>query len=118
MAEASCGHASCWMEVDSEPNSPQVHLHFLTENDEYLMTGYWKIELCCHGCARSVLVYYYTPRGKEADEHVRIRSDFLEQHRSCPNRNYEAVCSDYRSGIELLDLRERQLTQRRCRRTS
>lgn len=109
MAEVErCGHVSCFMDVEHVPQSPQVHLHFLTDEYEHSLTGFWKVELCCHGCGQALLVYYTTPRGRAVGAQAAIRARFERQHRSCPNRRGDRVCLDYRSRVDLLDLRPKK----------
>lgn len=102
-----CGHASHLMEVDCMGNSPQVHLHFLTEPFEAQLCGFHKLELCCHGCGESILVYYYEPGTEEAlgPEHLKARDEFVQAHEACQNRGYENHCPNYRSSTKILDLR-------------
>ena len=99
----SCGHAHHLMEVDYMDGTPQVHLHFLTEDKEFEETGYGRVELCCHGCGASVLVLYTDEEVKA--KHLKIRNQFQTDHRFCPNRTYETSCPDYRRTSRLMDLR-------------
>lgn len=86
-----------------KPN-PQVHIHYLTESAEFELSGFWKIELCCHGCHKAVLVYFLDA---DADLHLSIRDAFESQHACCEDRKYDQRCPNYRSSIEILDVRNR-----------
>lgn len=99
-----CGHANHLMDVDSMRGAPQVHVHFLTEEPEFRMLGYNKLELCCHGCGASLLVYYDHPT-EEHHNHLQIRDSFVESHKRCPNRGYENWCPNERFSFGFLDIR-------------
>lgn len=100
-----CGHARHMMEVDWIQGSPQLHLHFLTEQEEHAEFGYLKVELCCHGCGSATLIYYHEIEG-EAPQHVAVKSTFEKMHKNCPNRGYEELCPNYRSSIQVIDMRQ------------
>lgn len=87
-------------------SAPQVHLHFLTDEEEYEALGYGKLELCCHGCGTALLVYYTENEKTDLERHVRIKSAFTEGHKECANRGYEHVCPGHRSSVTVLDMRE------------
>lgn len=97
------GHADKLFDVDYMEGSPQVHLHFLTDEDEYVRLGYGKMELCCHGCGQSVLVLY--DKSKSKRQHLALRNNFKKRHSGCPNKQYDSKCPNYRSSIEVLDVR-------------
>lgn len=99
-----CGHARHMMEVDCFNGSPQIHLHFLTEQDEFATIGYMKVEFCCHGCGTSLLVYYLESDAA-SPRHVLIKSNFEKTHKLCPNRNYEELCPNQRSSFSVIDMR-------------
>lgn len=98
-----CGHASTLMEVNSIKNAPQVHLHFLSDEGE----GDARVELCCHGCGASLLMYYWED-SKRATRHKQVRNDFVRKHVGCQNREYERDCPNYRSSFKVIDLRTRR----------
>jgi hypothetical protein len=100
-----CGHTSHQrlFTIDVITTAPQVHLHFLTDDSEYEELGYAKVELCCHGCGASTLVYY-TNNGK-TDRRVQVRDEFARKHSGCPNRSYQSHCPDWRSTFKRVDLR-------------
>lgn len=87
-------------------SAPQVHLHFLTDEEEYEALGYGKLELCCHGCGTALLVYYTDHEKTDLDRHVRIRDAFTDGHRECTNRSYEHCCPEHRSSMSVVDMRE------------
>jgi hypothetical protein len=91
------------MEVDFIEAAPQVHVHFLTDAEEYKLLGYGKVEVVCHGCGASVLIYY-TDRGS-GSRHLKFRDAFVQKHVQCPNRGYQEHCSNYRATFEKKDLR-------------
>lgn len=101
----ACGHTRHLMEVDSFQGSPQLHLHFLTEQEEHASLGYLKLELCCHGCGASTLIYYHEVEGT-APRHVALKDAFEKSHKMCPNRNYEELCPNYRSSFKVIDMRQ------------
>lgn len=107
VVDPKCGHASHLMEINTIDGAPQVHLHFLTEDLEYSFIGFSKIELCCHGCGESVLIYYDKYAKDEADTKVslEIRDSFTSKHKRCPNRNYEERCPNFRTKFDIIDLR-------------
>ena len=98
-----CGHASQLFKMDYFERSPQVHMHYLTEDDEYRREGFGRIEFVCHGCGDSKLVYYDNSKSKRS--HVGVRDAFWKLHSKCKNRNYENHCPDYRHAIEVVDMR-------------
>ncbi len=104
-----CGHASHLMEVDSLVGSPQIHLHFLTENWEEKMLGYAKLEVCCHGCGESILVYYSDE--EFGQRHMNVKNEFVALHENCPDHGYETYCPNWRSKMDVVDLRNPNLTK-------
>lgn len=104
-----CGHTSHQrlFTIDVVMTTPQVHLHFLTDDSEYEELGYAKVEICCHGCGASTLVYY--TNSDKPDRRVQIRDDFARLHSKCPNRNYQSSCPDWRTSFKLIDIRQRVL---------
>jgi hypothetical protein len=108
VVDPKCGHASHLIgeeNIDIIDGAPQVHLHFLTDDLEYSYIGFSKVEICCHGCGESVLVYYDTP-GKDDTRHIELRDSFTMKHKHCPDRNYEERCPNFRTRIEVVDLRD------------
>lgn len=101
-----CGHVQHLMEIDSIEGSPQVHIHFLTDDLECSYIGYRKVELCCHGCGESLLVYYGTSPEETDKRHNELRDGFISKHKICPNRDYENRCPNFRTKFEIADLRE------------
>lgn len=95
-----CGHACHLFEINIFEDAPQVHLHFLTDAMDI---GYEKVEICCHGCGTSVLLYYSDDAKPKAN--CRLRDNFLALHRDCPNVKYESWCPNYRSSFHRVDLR-------------
>ena len=93
--------------------APQVHLHFLTDEEEYETLGFSKLELCCHSCGAAQLIYYFgsTDQGRLLE----VRDAFVKSHQKCPNRRYEHSCPEFRSSITVLDLRGK--AKRRALRT-
>lgn len=105
-----CGHACHLMEIDYLEEVPQVHLHFLTDTDEYEEVGFGKAELCCHGCGASLLITYNEASGDGA-RHLKVRDAFTVKHRRCPNKRYEEHCPNYRSSFSTVDLRSKAKEQ-------
>lgn len=102
-----CGHTSHMrlFNIDVVMTAPQVHLHFMTNDDEYDELGYAKVELCCHGCGASTLVYYTNT--DKPDRRVQVRDEFVKVHARCPNRSYQSSCPDWRTSFKLLDIRQK-----------
>lgn len=111
VVEPHCGHAFHLMEVDSMRNAPQVHLHFLTDEKEYQLLGFSRVELCCHSCGESVLVYFSDTVDTE-NKHLALRDSFVEKHKLCPNHGFESWCPNWRSSFSTLDLRSTDGAQR------
>lgn len=107
----ACGHSHHLMEVDYMDGSPQVHLHFLTEEKEFTENGYGRLELCCHGCGESLLVLYRDEGSRSA--HLKVRDEFHKKHKTCPDRNYAESCPDYRRSSGVVDLRAARFTRKR-----
>jgi len=106
-----CGHACHLMEIDFIEDIPQVHLHFLTEEEEYSELGYGKVEVVCHGCGDSILIYYNEGSGYDS-KHLKVRDSFAAKHQHCPNKQFEEHCPDYRSGFKVIDLRVKPRAKR------
>ena len=100
------GNASSMMDTDHMNGSPQVHLHFLTSDVEYKELGYGKVEFCCHGCGRAVLLYYVNGNENRAIASKSARDKFTTQHKNCPNHDFEHNCPDYRAEVQVIDLRK------------
>jgi hypothetical protein len=100
-----CGHASQLFEINYLKDSPQVHLHFLTDKQEFLRQGYGRLELVCHACGAARLVLYDSSRTQE--QHLEVRNVFWDEHRACQGPDYSESCPDYRSSHEVLDLRKK-----------
>lgn len=102
-----CGHTSHLrlFAIDVVTASPQVHLHFMTADEEYDELGYGKVEIVCHGCGASTLIYY-TDDGRE-HRRIQMRDEFVHVHSKCPNRNYESACPDWRTSFKRVDLRQK-----------
>lgn len=101
---AECGHDSCFIETDFMSNSPQVHIHYLADDDFFEEYGYGRVELCCHGCASSILMYYSESTSKD-NRHIKVRDKFRSSHKKCVNHDYERRCPGIRLGIQVVDLR-------------
>jgi excisionase family DNA binding protein len=80
----------------------------MTDQREREQLGYSKIELCCHGCGASTLVYYTDTCPIRRRTH--LRNEFIKAHRSCPNRNYQNECPDWRTSFSTIDIRKTLLT--------
>jgi hypothetical protein len=98
-----CGHASQLFRVEYMDGSPQVHLHFLTDDEEYSRSGEGKVELVCHGCGESLLVRYDNSGSKK--QFLSIRNRFRDDHAKCQNRSFEHSCPDYRRSFKSIDVR-------------
>lgn len=101
---AGCGHAKCFMEIDYLSDFPQIHLHFLTDDDFYDEFGYYKTEFCCHGCNSSVIMYYTNTNARKK-EHILAKNEFKKYHKKCTNRKFESECPAFRANIAILDVR-------------
>ena len=102
-----CGHTSHLrlFTIDVMTTLPHIHLHFMTGEDEYEELGYGKVELCCHGCGASTLVYYTD--SDKPDRRVQLRDEFSKKHAKCKNRGYEHSCPDWRSTFKVIDIRQK-----------
>lgn len=91
------------MQVYAIDEAPQVHIHLLTDDDEYEDTGEGAYEMCCHGCGTSVFVRYadFSP-----DTDGKIRDQFFAEHANCPDHGYEAWCPDIRTRFFTVDSRQ------------
>ena len=98
-----CGHAGCLMDVEHVKDHPQIHFHFLSSNEDFQKYKYGRLELCCHGCGASLLVYYTLKTPETLKQYVKVL--FIELHQNCPNRDYENDCPNYRDHFLVLDLR-------------
>jgi hypothetical protein len=99
----ACGFAyHLYEEVDFMEKSPQIHVHFLTSDKDLKRVGHGKIELVCHGCGKAILLMYNT-KGPD----ISVRRDFEKKHAKCPNHGYEDSCPNYRSRIDILDMRKK-----------
>lgn len=106
-----CGHACHLMEIDYLEEVPQVHLHFLTDEEEYSRLRYGKVEIVCHGCGESILVYYNEETG-HTSKHLKVRDSFSAKHQKCPNKKFEEHCPNYRASFKVVDLRVKSRTKR------
>jgi hypothetical protein len=104
-----CGHTSHLglFAIDTITKAPQIHLHYMTDTTEYEELGYGKIELCCHGCGASTLVYYKDDNTD--DSRVAIKDEFVIAHEMCPDRRYDIQCPDWRSSFKVIDIRARKI---------
>jgi len=102
-----CGHTSHLrlFTIDVMTNLPHIHLHFMTDKDEYAELGYGKIEICCHGCGASTLVYYTD--SDKPDRRVQLRDEFSQKHARCRNRGYQHACPDWRTSFRVIDIRQK-----------
>jgi hypothetical protein len=98
-----CGHASQLFKVEFLAGAPQVHLHFLTDDDEYARDGEGRIEFVCHSCGESMLLIYDESGSRR--RYLAVRNKFRDKHSKCLNRNYDKNCPDYRSSSTILDQR-------------
>jgi hypothetical protein len=98
------GDASQLFKAEYLEAQPQVHIHFMTDDDEFERTGNGRIELVCHGCGASLLVLY--DRNKKKRKLLEIRQHFSEKHLKCPNIGYEKNCPNYRSSFASVDTRK------------
>lgn len=108
MGATVLGNGLAWKhlgEVDYIEGTPQVHLHFLTSKDEEKSCE--KVELVCHGCGESLLLYFHSRSWKTNGPHLKVKNDFRDKHQNCPNRNYEKNCPNYRKSCLKLDLRKK-----------
>ena len=100
-----CGHASHLMDVNILKTAPQIHLHFLTDKEEYALLGYGKVELCCHGCGASLLMYYIEGSAQQR-AHLKVRDEFQKVHQRCPMILSPGHCHNWRSRFDIVDIRK------------
>lgn len=100
-----CGHTAHLQifPISFVIEAPHIHLHFLTSEDEFKELCYSKVEMCCHGCGASVLVYYRDT--DNVDRQTQTRDEFTQLHSKCPNHNYQSTCPDWRTSTRIIDLR-------------
>lgn len=98
-----CGHSVHLFEAVYLEGVPQVHVHFLTDEEGFEAQGYGLLELVCHGCGASRLIVYDARHTH--DRHVHFRDRFRDEHVRCVNRGFESYCPDYRRTIEVTDTR-------------
>lgn len=101
-----CGHASHLFEAVYLDGTPNVHVHFLTDEKEFRENGFGQMELVCHACGAAQLIIYDEDHSQV--KHVRLRTLFRDQHLKCSG-NFEGSCPDYRRSIEVLDVRRKPL---------
>ena len=110
-----CGHSAQLFEVHFMAGTPQVHLHFMTEDDFNVPDHHGTLELCCHGCGASQLVFFEPHRiGKTRHQEVSVL--FQRAHQTCHDDDYSVHCPNYRHSIEIVDLRGK-ISQRSTRKT-
>lgn len=97
------GHACSLFKSEYIKSAPQVHIHFLTDDDEYQREGQGKVELVCHGCGEALLLLYDTSGSRR--RFMAVRNQFRDKHQACPNRGYEKSCPDYRRATQTMDVR-------------
>lgn len=104
-----CGHTAHLrlFTIDVMTTLPHIHLHFFTGEEEYNELGYGKVELCCHGCGASTLVYYM--ESDRQDRRVQLRDEFSQKHAKCPNKGYQSTCPDWRTSFRVVDIRPRSM---------
>jgi hypothetical protein len=108
-----CGHASQLFKVEYLEDTPQVHIHYLTEDEEVERDGFGKIEFVCHGCGAAMLLVYDANISRRSS--LAIRNRFRADHMKCPDLGYEKICPDYRRTSKVVDVRrklKRALAQR------
>lgn len=102
-------------ECDYIVSMPHVHLHFLTDDEEYEVRGYGLLEIVCHGCGAALMVRY--DEGRTKRECLKVRDDWADRHVSCGARAARTVvggtgtlpaCLNYRSSVEAVDIRQQQ----------
>ena len=116
--------------------APNVHTHFLEDDDTADERGYAEAEICCHACGVYIRIKYtLLPKDSEELEKVKqengmpvlntIRDKFLDKHRNCidavkhfgnllqkGNNHYKYLCPPWRKYPvpEIIhDLRNRDL---------
>jgi hypothetical protein len=99
-----CGHACHLMDVNVVKGYSHIHLHFLTDKQEYAELGYGKLELCCHSCGGSLLMYY-TESPAQRRAQLKVRNDFEKTHRRCQRIRMTEHCSNWRSKFDFVDVR-------------
>lgn len=85
--------------VDS---SDHVHMHFLDDD---------KIEVCCHGCGKSVIYLHRPSKSLKVRE---MSKAFIKEHEVhfVPGVSFEDWCPDIRSDVQVVDTTKRALSQK------
>jgi hypothetical protein len=97
------GLAQELMDVETFRRHPHIHIHFLTPESEYRKMNEGKLELCCHSCGASLLVYYSSKTVLEAK--TKVKQNFVNLHARCPKISFVDQCPNYRSSFATLDIR-------------
>lgn len=71
-------------------DAPQIHLHFMTDDELADSQGYAVTEICCHACGFSKIILFNLPKvgeetyGSDGDPAlVKIQDEFKSQHLNC-----------------------------------
>lgn len=91
------------LDVSVSPDAPQVHIHFLTPDEEADAQGHGLVELCCHGCGAS-LTLRLAARLDRSEVYLAVRDRFEAEHVDCPDHGYASACPGFRTRFEFRDL--------------
>lgn len=93
-------------------DTPQVHIHYRTDDATMDEQGYGEAELACHGCATALVVRYAALPPSAAipveglDSLRAVRDTFQSQHRACVALGPTFLCPPERRTVSMVDLRD------------
>ena len=98
-----CPHINTMIQSIYFVDYPHIHLHVWYSDQEHKEQGYNVVEICCHGCAQSLLIWFDDKVNKQLQ--LEYETQFKEKHRACPNFGYHAYCPNFRVYVQTIDLR-------------
>ncbi len=102
-----CGHAFHLFSTIASPKKlPFVHMHFMTDEETGKEQGYELLEMCCHACGASLLLYF--PHIGSSKKPKMARDEFVGEHRGCKPFANNEFCPNFRSSFKRLDLRAKE----------
>jgi len=94
--------------------TPQIHIHYRTDDEQMDAQGYGEAELCCHGCATALVVRYppappaWTIPEEGWPKLRKVRNDFVAEHgdhKGFWSAAGHTLCPPERRKVTTLDLR-------------